>query len=207
MKCQKLLRRNISPEVKLQKHWVGLSDSGVLQTSNSSQTDLWELKHSESYWGVWRSDRHKHYTHNSLNDKTLIPFHHQSFDQQTFPVCVSDGGDVETRWRDGDERQASAVSVFGPGGETQTAVSGQRIVWYQRSGQVSSSYVLHLSSFNCEHQQASRSQLDLLETQHGRPHHGDSRWWPCVMNNIDTGGEGPTSHVVYSVFCLFVPVK
>ncbi|XP_018518627.1 calcyphosin-like protein isoform X3 [Lates calcarifer] len=48
-------------------------------------------------------------------------------------LTCCDGRDVETRSRDGDERQASAVRVSGPGGEAQTAVSGPRIVWDQRT--------------------------------------------------------------------------
>lgn len=51
--------------------------------------------------------------------------------------------------------------MFGSGGETQTAVSGQRIVWYQRSGQVSSSYILYL--FRME---VHSSQIALFKSQH-----------------------------------------
>lgn len=64
--------------------------------------------------------------------------------QTFFCPTISDGRDFKTRSRNGDERQASVVRVFWSGGETQTAVSGQRVIWYQRSGQVSSSYTLHL---------------------------------------------------------------
>lgn len=63
----------------------------------------------------------------------------QLWEQPSPPAAgVSDGRDIETRQRDGDGCQATAVRVFWPGGETQTAVFGPRIVWYQRSGQVSS---------------------------------------------------------------------
>lgn len=82
----------------------------------------------------------------------------------------SDGGDVETRSRDGDERQASAGGLLWPGGETQASVSGQRIGWHQRSGQVSSSDVLHL--FSCDVRTKVHSgQLDFFKTWTVWRHH------------------------------------
>lgn len=77
-------------------------------------------------------------------------------------ATISDGGDLKTRSRNGDERQASAVRVFWSGGETQTAVSGQRIIWYQRSGQVSFPCILHLLRM----QSHSSLAIALFKSQH-----------------------------------------
>lgn len=61
-----------------------------------------------------------------------------------FPVCAtSDGGDIKTRSRDGDECQAPLDRVFRSSGATQTSVSGQRIVGHQRPEQVNPSHYIH----------------------------------------------------------------
>ncbi len=68
-----------------------------------------------------------------------------SCEEQMFSVRgVCDGGNIQTRPRDCHERQAAAVRVFEPGGETQAAVSRQRLIWHQRAEQVSSAHILHL---------------------------------------------------------------
>lgn len=87
----------------------------------------------------------------------------------------SDGGDFKTWSRDGNERQASAVRGFRSNGETQTAVSGQRVIWYQRPEQVSTSFTqpLPLQDEDPQHRNSSPPK----STWAVWPHHEDSQWF------------------------------
>lgn len=101
-----------------------------------------------------------------------------------FPFhASSDGRDFKAWSRDGDGRQASAVRGFWSNGETQIAVSGQRVFWYQRPEQVSTSFThpLPLQDEDPQHQNSSapKSKRALWAYQE------ESQWFEVTRGILD----------------------